>query len=358
MKAPDHDIIIGELPSGTRNAITDIRGIQVGHVTLKRGKGKLIPGEGPVRTGVTAILPHEGNVYREKVMASASIINGFAKPCGLIQVQELGAIETPIILTNTLAVGVAFEGVIRSLLEQNPDIGITTGSVNPVILECNDSYLNDIQGRHITPAHITEAIQKAGKDIQEGAVGAGTGMSAFEFKGGIGSSSRLFQSGELDLAVGTLVLTNFGKREDLLCRGIPVGQALKDFPGRHVHPVGEGSIIMIVGTDAPLTARQLGRVARRAVMGLARTGGYAAHGSGDVVLAFSTAQRIPHDAQEVTDLKTLPESMLTPLFKATVESVEEAILNSLLQAETTEGRDNRIRYSLPVDEVKSILNQR
>lgn len=355
MKAPDHGIIIGDFSPGNRNTISDIQGVCVGHATLKRGEGDLIPGKGPVRTGVTAVLPHEGNIYREKVLASAFVMNGYAKPCGLIQVQELGVMETPIVLTNTLAVGVAFEAVIQYMLEQNPDIGISTGSVNPVILECNDSYLNDIRGRHITPAHVMEALKSAGKDFEEGAVGAGTGMSAFEFKGGIGSSSRLLRIHDHELTVGTLVLSNFGRREDLLCNGIPVGKALADFPGRNPHQKSDGSIIMVVATDAPLTSRQLGRVARRAVIGLARTGGYASHGSGDVVVAFSTAQRIPHETDTLLQIRALPDGLLTPLFKATSESVEEAILNSLLQAETTDGRDGRIRYSLPADELTSLL---
>ena len=351
MKAPEYGIHIGNFPPGTRNSIGDILGVCVGHVTLKRGDGALIPGEGPVRTGVTAILPHKGNVFREKVCAQGFVMNGFAKPCGLVQLQELGVIETPVILTNTLAVGVAFEGVIQYMLEQNPDIGISTGSVNPVILECNDSYLNDIQGRHITPSHVREAIHCAGEDFEEGAVGAGTGMTAFEFKGGIGSASRLVSVGDRELMVGALVLSNFGKREDFLLKGIPVGKTLLEYPGRHSPQKDQGSIIMIVATDAPLTSLSLRRVARRAVMGLARTGGYAAHGSGDIVLSFSTAHTLTHDSPLLMDMKVLPDAVLSPLFKATADSVEEAILNSLLQAHTTRGRDNRISYALPIDDL-------
>ncbi|MBU7031533.1 MAG: P1 family peptidase [Theionarchaea archaeon] len=355
MKAPDYGISIGDFPTGKTNSICDVDGVCVGHTTVKRGDGQLIQGKGPVRTGVTAILPHEDNLYYEKVLANACVLNGYAKPCGLIQVFELGVIETPIVLTNTLSVGVAMDAVIHYMLRENPEIGVSTGSVNPLVLECNDSYLNDIRGRHITSSHVLEAITSAGREFKEGAVGAGTGMSAFEFKGGIGSSSRLVSVSDHALTVGALVLSNFGKREDLIIDGVKAGKLLENFPGRNPPLREEGSIIMVVATDAPLTSLQLGRVARRAVMGLARTGGNAYNGSGDVVVAFSTAQRIPHEATPFLHLEAIPDGSVNPLFKATAESVEEAILNSLLQSETTAGRDGRIRYSLPIDELSSLL---
>lgn len=315
----------------------------------------MIPGKGPVRTGVTAILPHDGNIYKEKVLAGAFVMNGYSKPVGLVQLWELGTIETPIILTNTLSIGTAIDGLLDYVLRENEDIGVTTGSVNPLVLECNDSYLNDIRGRHVKREHVVEAIESASKDFEEGAVGAGTGMSAFEFKGGIGSSSRIVEVEGKKYTVGALVLSNFGKREDLTIAGVPVGLELKDWPGRGGS--GKGSIIMIVATDAPLTARQLNRLAKRAVVGLARTGGYAYNGSGDVVVAFSTANKIKHYEKQEISIRALPDSVLSPIFKATAEAVEEAIINSLLQAKTMDGRDNHIRYALPKEELVRIMKK-
>jgi len=340
---------------GKRNKITDVKGVKVGHVTLIKGKGKLIPGKGPVRTGVTAILPHEGNIYKEKVLAGAFVMNGYSKPVGLIQLWELGTIETPIILTNTLSIGTAVEGLLDYILEENEDIGVTTGSVNPLVLECNDSYLNDIRGRHVKREHVVEAIKRADEDFEEGAVGAGTGMSAFEFKGGIGSASRIVEIEGKKYTVGALVLSNFGRREDLTIAGVPVGLELKNWPGRGGE--GKGSIIMIIATDAPLTGRQLNRVAKRAIVGLARTGGYAYNGSGDIAVAFSTANRIKHYEKEVIEIKALPDSVISPLFKATAEAVEEAIINSLLEARTMDGRDNHVRYALPKEELLRIMRR-
>jgi D-aminopeptidase len=358
MKAPDLGITIGSCELGPTNTICDVGSVHVGHVTLIQGKGKLICGKGPVRTGVTALLP-KNNIYKEKLLASCHIINGYCKPTGLVQVEELGVIETPIILTNTLSVGVAADALVTYMLEHNDDIGVTTGSVNPVVMECNDSYLNDIRGSHITYEHVFEALkkaEKAGAHFEEGSVGAGTGMSSFEFKGGIGSSSRVVKIDERKTTVGALVLSNFGKREDLTIAGVPVGKELKDWPGTSEKSEDpSGSIIMVVATDAFLTARQLTRVARRAGIGLARTGGYAYNGSGDIVLAFSTAQTIPHYAEGILNIQALPDNNLDTLFKAASEAVEEAIVNALLQAESMDGRDNRIRYNLPHKELTKIM---
>jgi D-aminopeptidase len=355
MNLSDLGITIGSCQHGEKNAISDVAGVTVGHSTLVHGEGDLIPGKGPVRTGVTAVIPHQGNIYQENLLASAHVINGYCKPIGLIQIHELGVIETPIILTNTLSVGTAADALICYMVEHNKDIGVTTGSVNPVILECNDSYLNDIRGMHVKREHIGEALNRADNTFQEGGVGAGTGMSAFEFKGGIGSSSRVVTIKGSTTTVGALVLSNFGKREDLLIAGVPVGRELKDWPGKGGDT--KGSIIMIIATDAYVTARQLQRVARRAGIGLARTGSYAYHGSGDVVLAFSTAQKIPHYAESLLEIKALPDDTLNLLFKATAEAVEEAIVKSLLQAETTEGRDRRIRYKIPEKELTHIMKK-
>ncbi|MBO8174140.1 MAG: P1 family peptidase [Thermococcus sp.] len=355
MKAPDLGIKIGFYEHGKRNSITDVKGIKVGHVTLIQGEGKLIPGKGPIRTGVTVILPHEGNIFKEKLLASVFVMNGYAKPVGLTQIRELGTIETPIALTNTLSVYTVADALTDYMLEQNEDIGVTTGSVNPVVLECNDSYLNDLRGKHVKKEHVFEAIKNASENFEEGSVGAGTGMSSFEFKGGIGSSSRVVEIEGKKYTVGALVLNNFGKREDLTIAGVPVGWELRDYPGRG--KPSKGSIIMILATDAPLTARQLYRLAKRAVVGLARTGGYAYHGSGDIALAFSTAQRIKHYQREEFEIKMLPDARLNRLFKAAAEATEEAIINSLLQAKTMTGRDNHIRYALPHDKLIEIMKK-
>ncbi len=236
-------------------------------------------------------------------------MNGFSKPIGFVQVDELGYIETPVALTNTLSVYTVASAVVRHMIDLNPDLK----SVSPVVMECNDSYLNNIRKMAVKEDHYFEAVKNASLDFEEGAVGgAGTGMSAFEFKGGIGSSSRVVEIGEEEYTVASLVLANFGKREDLTIAGVPVGELLKDYPGRGTS--GKGSISMVVATDAPLTARQLKRLAKRAVVGLARTGGYAYHGSGDIVLAFSTAQTVPI-GKEPELVSFLPDNALSYLFR-------------------------------------------
>ncbi|MBU7015366.1 MAG: P1 family peptidase [Theionarchaea archaeon] len=347
---------IGSCRKGDSNTIADVKGVSVGHCTLIQGEGPLIPGKGPVRTGVTAIIPHPGNIYQEKVLANCHVINGYCKPIGLIQVRELGVLETPLVLTNTLSVGTAADALIQYKLDRNPGIGVTTGSVNPLVLECNYSYLNDIRGRHVRTEHVMTALANANHDFEQGAVGAGTGMSAFEFKGGIGSSSRVAAVRDDTYTVGVLVLTNFGRREDLIINGVPVGKELAGWPGTDSMTEGEkGSIIMIVATDCHVTSRQLGRVARRAGIGLARTGGTSYHGSGDVVLAFSTAQKVAYDSDSLCELKAVPDHLLNQVFRATVEATEEAIVNSLLYAGTTVGRDNRVRYQIPEQELETIL---
>jgi len=352
----DLGLKVGYFDPGPYNSICDVSGVKVGHYTLIKGRGKLIPGEGPVRTGVTVILPHDGNPFKLKVRAASIVINGFGKPIGLIQLNELGQLETPIALTNTLNVGIVADAIIEYMLQLNPDIGVTTGSVNPVVLECNDSYLNDIRGRHVKHEHVFKAIKNAKSGlIEEGAVGAGTGMSAFEFKGGIGTASRKLPSKFGGYTIGALVLSNFGRREDLTILGVPVGWELRDYM-RSIIPQSGGSIVMIIATDAPLSHRQLRRLAVRATHGLARTGSYSSHGSGDFVVAFSTAIKIPHYSDEkVHSENILIDSALSPLFKAASEAVEEAIINSLLKAVTMDGRDDHIRHALPIEDLIEIM---
>ncbi|WP_456421983.1 DmpA family aminopeptidase [Thermococcus sp.] len=340
MKAPELGITIGVYEHGKRNSIADL-GVKVGHATLIEDED--------IRTGVTVLLPPVNNPYREKLFASTFVMNGFSKPIGFVQVDELGYIETPIALTNTLSVYTVAKAMVMHMIEVNPDLK----SVSPVVMECNDSYLNNIQKMAVKEEHYFEAVRKAKLDFKEGSVGAGTGMSAFEFKGGIGSSSRVVDVGGEKYKVASLVLANFGKREDLTIAGVPVGMELKGYPGRGLS--SRGSISIVVATDAPLTARQLKRLAKRAILGLARTGGYAYHGSGDVVLAFSTAQRVPVD-KEPHLMSFLPDNSLSRLFKATAEATEEAIINALLQARTVEG-NGHVRYKLPVERVLEVMKK-
>ncbi|MCD6508915.1 MAG: P1 family peptidase [Thermoprotei archaeon] len=356
-RARDIGLIIGSLRPGPLNAITDVEGVKVGHVSLIKGSGELVPGKGPVRTGITVILPHPGNLFKEKVRAACYVINGFGKPIGLAQVSELGLIETPIALTNTLNVGIVADALIEYMLNLNEDIGVTTGTVNPVVLECNDGFLNDIRGRHVKHEHVFEALSKAkGGSVEEGCVGAGTGMSAFEFKGGIGTASRRIPAKLGGFTVGVLVLTNFGKREDLLIMGVPVGRELRDY-GRSSTNM-EGSIVVIIATDAPLTSRQLSRLCKRATHGIARTGGMSSHGSGDFVIAFTTKNKVPHYcAPMLHDIKVLREEVLSSLFRAVIEAVEEAIINSLLRATTMVGRDGHVRHAIPIDRLIEIMKR-
>jgi D-aminopeptidase len=354
----DLGISIGRLPTGQHNGITDVPGVRVGQVSLIAGEGPLRPGHGPVRTGVTAIWPHPGNPFAEKSPAASFVLNGFGKTIGLAQISELGVLETPILLTNTLNVPRVADALIGYLIDQNPDLV----SVNAVVGECNDNFLNDIRGRHVHVEHVVEALSSAsGGPIAEGAVGAGVGMSCYGFKGGIGTASRRVQVADLACHLGALVLANFGAKRDLRIDGVPVGAELdRADHQKDNHGDGAGSIMMIVATDAPLDSRQLGRIARRAALGLARTGSSASHGSGDFVIAFSNGNVIPHRASDaILQLKALSEtgSAINELFQATVETVEEAILNALFRAETVVGRDGNVREALPIDWVAEILGR-
>ncbi|MBN2471457.1 MAG: P1 family peptidase [Anaerolineae bacterium] len=345
----------GLLPPGHHNAITDVTGVRVGHTTLVEGTGPLVPGEGPIRTGVTAILSHGGNLFEQKVVAAAHTLNGYGKAAGFEQVRELGAIETPILLTNTLNVGSTTDAVISHMLRDNPDIGIRTSTVNPVVGECNDGFLNDIQGRHVRAEHVWQSIQNAANGpVAEGNVGAGTGTGCFGFKGGIGTASRLVA----DFTVGVLVQTNFGSRTHLMMLGVPVGRSFADRLLPTSAP-GPGSVMIVLATDAPLTSRQLGRLAKRAAFGLARTGSISSNGSGDFVVVFSTANPRAHRptgvVEQVARIPDEAHGIIDRLFLAVVESVEEAVLNALLMANTMTGRDGNTLYALPAEEVREML---
>jgi D-aminopeptidase len=357
----DLGLRIGDLPPGPLNAITDVQGVRVGHTTLVSGEGLLRPGFGPVRTGVTVVLPHSGNLYLEKVRAAVHTINGYGKVCGFEQVRELGVLEAPLALTNTLNVGLVLDALVQAAIRQNPQIGVAedSGSINIVVGETNDSYLNDIQGRHVHAEHVWQALENACSDpLPQGAVGAGAGTVCYGWKGGIGGASRVLPGNLGGYTLGALVQSNFGNRKDLVLAGVPVGRFLAPCP--EPPHLGSGSIMIVLATDAPLSSRQLQRLCVRAAAGLARTGGYLKHGSGDFVIAFSTTVRIPHRSASLTTLQTVlvdEAPVLNGLFQAVIESVEEAVLNSLTCAETVVGRDNHVAQALPLDQLLDLLNR-
>jgi D-aminopeptidase len=328
----DFGLICGTLPAGMHNAITDVPGVRIGHCTLRNGD---------INTGVTAILPHGGDLFRKKVTAASHVINGFGKTAGLTQVQELGTIETPVLLTNTLSVGTCATALIRDAIRMNPDIGRATGTVNPVVGECNDGPLNDIQALAISEEHALAALADAheGK-VEQGNIGAGTGMTCFGFKGGIGSASRRIALGG-GHHLGVLVLSNFGRPGDLI---LPDGR--RPDPGQ---PAGveRGSVMIVLATDVPLEHRQLERVARRAGAGIARLGSFWGHGSGDIAIAFSTGNLVDHDeSRDLVPLLALNEARIDMLFRAAAEATHEAVLNSMLSAGAFTGRAGKHRASL------------
>ena len=346
-RARDLGIVVGALPTGPLNAITDVAGVRVGHTTIARGDS--------INTGVTAILAHGGNLFREKVPAAIVVGNGFGKLAGSTQVNELGELESPIVLTCTLCVPRAADAVLTYLLGApgNEDVR----SANPVVGETNDGFLNNIRARPITEADVLSAIRGAAEGpVAEGAVGAGRGTVAFGWKGGIGTSSRTLPAESGGWAVGVLVQTNFGG--DLTIAGVPVGRELRG-NGMPPRGSGDGSIIMVVATDAPLDHLRLTRLANRALTGLARAGSSMSNGSGDYVIAFSTARpRPPSPALDrpVDSTAVVRNDWMSPLFQAAADATEEAIYNSLLRAETVRGYRGTVR-ALPVDSTIAILKR-
>lgn len=354
-RARELGLDIGVLPPGPLNAISDVPGVLVGHSTLIHGEGKLVPGKGPVRTGATAILPHGENLFTEPVVGTVHIINGFGKAAGLAQLLELGRIETPILLTSTLNVGLVEDAVTQYVIEQNPEAGVSGPTPNPIVAECHDGYLNDAQGRHVRKEHIFEAIHSATATTEEGCVGAGTGMMAFGYKSGIGTASRELPDKLGGFTIGGLVVPNCGRKGDLIINGMPITQILGESSTTPNPPIREGgSIIVILATNAPLTSRQLARVARRAVIGIGRTGSVVSHGSGDFVIAFSTAYRDRTSKQDLVVRRTqLLDRKLTSLFGAVIEVTEEAILNALCMATKMVGRDNHVAEPLPLGNIRN-----
>ncbi len=338
----------GIFSPGKLNAITDVEGVLVGHVTLIQGDN--------IRTGVTAILPHDQNIYQFKVPGAVYVANGFGKLMGSTQVQELGNIETPIILTNTLSVPTAADAVIDYIL--NLKSNETVGTVNAVVGETNDGGLNDIRGRHVKKEHVLEAIRSAkGGPVEEGCVGAGTGTACYNFKGGIGTSSRVLPTDLGGYTVGVLVQTNHGGV--LQISGVPLGVKLERYSySQYLERETEGSCMMVVATNAPIDARNLKRLAKRALLGIARTGGYYSNSSGDYAIAFSTAEglRIPHRSRNATQtVELLRNDKMSPLLLAAAEAAEEAILNAMFKAHTLKGRKGYTLDALPLEKVKELM---
>ncbi len=347
-RARDYKIEIGVLRTGPLNSITDVSGVRVGHTTLIEGQD--------IRTGVTAILPHSGNLYQEKVPAAIYVGNGFGKLAGSTQVEELGVLETPIVLTNTLSVATAMNALITYTLELPGNKNVR--SVNALVGETNDGFLNDIRGRHLKESHVIQAIQSAENGpVMEGNVGAGTGTVCFGFKGGIGTSSRVLPKKVGGYSVGVLVQSNFGGVLNI--NGVPVGKELGNYSKGFMYDA-DGSCMIVVATDAPLSSRNLKRLAKRAILGLGRTGGIASNGSGDYVIAFSTheSNRSEKDNGGLTEHKeVLKNEAMSPLFLATIEATEEAIINSLFAAETMTGRDNHQIMALPIEKLLPLLQK-
>jgi D-aminopeptidase len=368
----DLGIVIGKFSSGKFNAITDVNGVKVGHVTIIKGEGPLRPGQGPVRTGVTVVLPRS-DVWNHKVPAGAFVLNGTGEMTGLAWVAESGFLEYPIALTNTLNVPRVANGVMNWMIKHNPEIGISDDTLTPVVAECDDSRLNDSQGRHVSEQDVVRALEEARSGpVSEGSVGAGTGMISYQFKGGIGTSSRVLPDEQGGYTVGVLVNANHGRRPEFMIKGIPVGKVWEDqryveagtVPSsspwiaysRREKLGDQGSIIIIIATDAPLDSRQLTRLAKRAALGLARTGASSHHGSGDFMLAFSTGNVIPHYPKTPTySMVHMADTHINPIIAATVEATEEAILNAIIGATTIIGRDGRKVEAIDIKRLSKIL---
>ena len=361
VRARDLGIPLGRFKPGRWNAITDVAGVKVGHSTVVRGPaGPLRVGKGPVRTGVTAVLPNEGQVFVERVVGGGFILNGAGEVSGLTQVLEWGLLETPIFLTNTLSVGAVSDAAVKWMVERHPGIGAQHDVIIPVVGECDDSWLNDIAGRHVREEHVYEALATASDGpVAEGNVGGGTGMITCDFKGGIGTASRKLPESMGGYTVGVLVMSNFGLRRQLRVGGLPVGEVLearyRELPRRKQD---YGSIIAVIATDAPLITHQLNRLAKRAALGIGRVGSTAAHGSGEIVLAFSTANKVPRESRKmVYRVKILLDQRLDPLYEAVIEATEEAILNALCMARDASGANGNVVPALPLDDVKELVGR-
>jgi D-aminopeptidase len=354
---------IGRFPTGPWNAITDVAGVRVGHTTLIEGEGPLVIGEGPVRTGVTAVVPND-DIFVDRAVAGGFVLNGAGEVSGLTQVQEWGLLETPILLTNTMSVGKVSDAVVKWMTRKWPKIGNEEDVVIPLVGECDDSWLNDAVGRHVRSEHVYRAIDQATTGrVAEGSVGAGTGLITCDFKAGIGTSSRLVDigpagGGGTSYTVGILVQSNFGVMRSLRVDGAPVGEVLEPQFSDPRRERNAGSIITVIATDAPLLSPQLVRVCKRAALGIGRCGSFAAHGSGEIIVAFSTANIVPRTATRMTaTLDVLLDDACDPLYEAVVECTEEAIVNALCMADEMRGPAGHVSPALPLDRLAEILQR-
>ncbi|MCC6994905.1 MAG: P1 family peptidase [Deltaproteobacteria bacterium] len=355
----DFGIALGHYPTGPENALTDVPGVRVGHTTLIQGDGPLVPGKGPVRTGVTAIVPSD-NIFDQRVIANGFVLNGAGEVSGMTQLTEWGLLETPILLTNTMSVGKVSDATIKWMTRRHPGIGTDFDVLIPIVGECDDSFLNDAVGRHIRSEHVYRAIESATAGrVAEGSVGAGTGMITCDFKGGIGTSSRRVTIDEITYTLGTLVLTNFGVAKNLRIDGVPVGEVLEpDYRDVIKRMYSYGSIICVVATDAPMLPVQLGRVCKRASLGIGRSGSYAAHGSGEIVVGFSTANKVPRVAARMrTQIDVLLDTAMNGFYEAVVECTEEAIANALFQGGDMTGQSGHFAPGLPAARAAEIIKR-
>ncbi len=361
-RARDLGVVIGRHAPGERNAITDVHGVRVGHTTVIRQDTPGVLGSKAVRTGVTAIWPHGGQPWRDRVYVGTFILNGYGEIIGINQLNEWGVLHSPVVLTSSLSIGLAYDATARWIAAHDPAQG-TDDVFMPVITECDDSFLNDVRSFPLSERDVVRALEGAtGGDVEEGCVGAATGLQCFDFKGGIGTASRVLPADSGGFTVGVLVSTNFGARSDLMIAGVPIGREITDLmPEEH----SEGSCVVVLATDAPLLPHQLRRLALRAGMALARAGSIGANGSGELMLAFSTAQTIPREApgSELRARALLDgaywhhPSPFDPLFTAAIEAVEEAVANALFAATTTRGRDGNVLHALPVDRALEVLDR-
>ena len=359
----DLGFAIGRVPTGSANTITDVPGVRVGHTTLIEGDGPLRVGEGPVRTGVTAILPPDP-IFTERVMAGSFVLNGAGEVSGLTQVDEWGLLETPILLTSTMSVGKVSDATVKWMTRHFPGIGTEYDVIIPIVGECDDSWLNDAVGRHVRSEHVYRAIEQAGREVAEGSVGAGTGLVTCDFKAGIGTSSRsvtIRKLGNETLVynLGVLVQSNFGVMRSLRIAGVPVGEILApDYADDGKRVRNAGSIICVVATDAPLLPSQISRLCKRAALGIGRVGSFAAHASGEIVIGFSTANKVPRATVGMTHpIEVLLDDACDGLYEAVVECTEEAIVNALCMADDMRGQSGHFAPALPLDDLQEILGR-
>lgn len=361
LRLRDLGISIGRYQTGPNNAITDVKDILVGHSTIIEGSGKLRRGKGPIRTGVTAIHPSSGDVFNQRVVSGGFVLNGAGEVTGLTQVMEWGLIETPILLTNTLSVGSCSQGLVKYMVEQYPGIGVEQDVLLPLVGECDDSWLNDIAGRHVKAEHVYEALKSARTGpVEEGNIGGGTGMMTCDFSGGIGTSSRKLPSQHGGYTIGILVMSNFGNMVDLRVDGIPIGERLMPvYQSYKKRRRSYGSVIAVLATDAPLLSLQISRLCKRVALGIGRVGSYAANGSGEIIIGLSTANTVPRKTRKRTyQLMMLNDQHINPLYQAAIEATEEAILNALCMAREMNGVNDHIAPALPLSKMADLMMQK